>query len=177
MKQKIKIFIIEDMCKDAETMLDLLKQSAAKMGEGENEFTFQWLKGEDEETVETERHQYYTDNILNVLEEEISKSIRDHYEVGILLDIVLTREEDIKSKNSLYPYVDLAKKIYFKYENKIPMYLITSYALFAIASDTIMGKDLSQCYATKSDLKGKDLSGSDFILKYFTENPAKMENN
>lgn len=174
---RVKIFIIEDMCKDATTMLDLLKQSAAKIGNEENKFTFEWLEGEDEATVESETHQYYTDNILNVLEKEISKSIRDNFKVGILLDIVLTREEDIKSKNSLYPYVDLAKKIYFKYENEIPMYLITSYALFAIASDTIMGKDLSQCYATKSDLKGNDLSGSDFILEYFTENLAKLENN
>lgn len=174
---RVKIFIIEDMCKDATTMLDLLKQSAAKIGNEENKFTFEWLEGEDKATVESETHKYYTDNILNVLEREINKSIRDNFKVGILLDIVLTREEDIKSKNSLYPYVDLAKKIYFKYENEIPMYLITSYALFAIASDTIMGKDLSQCYATKSDLKGNDLSGSDFILEYFTENLAKMENN
>lgn len=174
---KVKIFIIEDMCKDAATMKRLLNASADQMGNGENEFTFEWLKGEDKETVETERHRYYTDNILNILEEKISESIQDNFKVGILLDIVLTREEDIKSKNSLYPYVDLAKKIYFKYENKIPIYLITSYALFAIASDTIMGKDLSQCYATKSDLKGNDLSGSDFILKYFTENLAQMENN
>ena len=174
---RVKIFIIEDMCKDAATMKRLLNASAAQMENGENEFTFEWLEGEDEATVESETHKYYTDNILNVLEKEINKSIRDNFKVGILLDIVLTREEDIKSKNSLYPYVDLAKKIYFKYENEIPMYLITSYALFAIASDTIMGKDLSQCYATKSDLKGNDLSGSDFILKYFTENLAKMENN
>lgn len=174
---KVKIFIIEDMCKDAATMKRLLNASAAQMENGENEFTFEWLKGEDEATVESETHRYYTDNILNILEEKISESIQDHFKVGILLDIVLTREEDIKSKNSLYPYVDLAKKIYFKYENKIPIYLITSYALFAIASDTIMGKDLSQCYATKSDLKGNDLSGSDFILKYFTDNLTKMENN
>lgn len=174
---RVKIFIIEDMCKDAATMKRLLNASADQMENGENEFTFEWLEGEDEATVESETHRYYTDNILNILEEKINESIQDHFKVGILLDIVLTREEDIKSKNSLYPYVDLAKKIYFKYENKIPMYLITSYALFAIASDTIMGKDLSQCYATKSDLKGNDLSGSDFILKYFTENLAKMENN
>lgn len=174
---RVKIFIIEDMCKDAATMKRLLNASAAQMENGENEFTFEWLKGEDKATVESETHRYYTDNILNILEEKINESIQDHFKVGILLDIVLTREEDIKSKNSLYPYVDLAKKIYFKYENKIPMYLITSYALFAIASDTIMGKDLSQCYATKSDLKGNDLSGSDFILKYFTENLAQMENN
>lgn len=177
MKQKIKIFIIEDMCKDAATMEQLLNRSATKMKNEKNEFTFEWLEGEDKATVESETHQYYTDNILNILEEKINESIQDHFKVGILLDIVLTREEDIKSKNSLYPYVDLAKKIYFKYENKIPMYLITSYALFAIASDTIMGKDLSQCYATKSDLKGNDLSGSDFILKYFTDNLTKMENN
>ena len=35
---RVKIFIIEDMCKDATTMLDLLKQSAAKIGNEENKF-------------------------------------------------------------------------------------------------------------------------------------------
>lgn len=68
------------------------------------------------------------------------------------MDVMLTKEDLDSNLSSYYPQADLAKKIYFRFRDRIPIYMITTSPVFATQSDVIMGVDLSEQYIAKDAL-------------------------
>lgn len=147
-----KIILIEDQKKDAEKILGCLNELAVEHKDRGDKFQFEHLKGKIEDTYEGEEYLHYDEDVIKEIEKKYSETDHNEMKMGILLDVMLTRKDLESNLSSYYPQVELAKKIYFKFKNQMPVYIITSTPVFATQSDVIMGVDLSEQYIAKNAL-------------------------
>lgn len=147
-----KIIVIEDRKKDAEEVVKSLETLAADRNDSEYNFRIEYLGGKKAEKYEEEEYLFYDNSVINEIEEKCLESKRNGERIGLLLDVMLTKEELESSLSSYYPQAELAKQIYFKFHNSIPVYMITASPVFATQSDIIMGVDLSEQYIAKKAL-------------------------
>lgn len=151
------IYLIEDKLDVKEDTLSLLREKTPP--NLQNKISFKWLPGEEQENDD---HKYYTENVLQNIADKKAEVEAGGGKMGLLLDILLTEEEDKSAGKTYYPNVQLAKKIYHKYKNDMPIYIVTVLNSFGAQCDVIMGEDLSDRYVTKSAL-----------LEYKMENSIK----
>lgn len=146
---KMKIYLIEDETTHASETIEKLR-SAAKEYSSPYEFEFEWMKG----TVkyQGEKYLFYEEEILEQIQENINKEIESDVSVGLLLDTILTQDDLEYAVASYYPRASLARDIYFKFYEKIPVYIVTATSAFGGQSDIIMGKDLSEQYINQRRL-------------------------
>lgn len=151
---RYKIFLIEDRIADAAKIIDSLNDWAKKENDEKYNFCFKLIKGKNKEVYEEEDYLFYDETVIKEMENHIKNENNncenhDIERTGLLLDILLTKEDLESNLSNYYPQPELAKKIYFKFYKRIPVYMITSFSAFAIQSDVIMGVDLSEKYIAK----------------------------
>ncbi len=153
MRKSYKIFLIEDCLEHANETIRILNNAAGKYAE-EYEFKFEWLQGTSEpEDVEHEKHIFYDSEIVGRLAEKIKEGKSKGECTGILLDIMLTKEDIEKTLKSYYAYASISRDIYYRFNREIPIYIISTSSSFGGQSSVIMGTDLSNQFVKYGDLK------------------------
>lgn len=153
-----EIILIEGQKKQATEIIDCLTRLAEVRSNDNCNYHFEHLKGTIEGEYEGEKYSFYDDSVIKEIEKRCSRAERHNAEkrdvkkLGLLLDIMLTKEDLDSNLSSYYPQADLAKKIYFRFHDRIPVYMITTPPVFATQSDVIMGVDLSEQYIAKDAL-------------------------
>lgn len=153
-----EIILIEDQKEQVTEIKDCLTKFAEERSDDECDYHFEHIKGTIEDEYEEEEYFFYDDSVIKEIEKKCSEAKKyneeknDTKKVGLLLDVMLTKEDLDSNLSSYYPQADLAKKIYFKFRNEIPVYMITTSPVFATQSDVIMGVDLSEQYIAKGAL-------------------------
>lgn len=148
---KMNIYLIEDYMKEAEQIINKFRQMAEKR---ENKYLFciEHLKGTKNTIYEGLERDFYELGVLKQIEDLYAQSERKREKMGILLDVLLTEEDMDSMYSSYYPQAELARRIYQEFHNRIPIYMITNTATFAVQSDVIMGVDLSDAFIAKDAL-------------------------
>lgn len=146
--RNFKVLLIEDCQAEAANIVDQLNRQARKRNDAECVFRFEFLKG----TIGdgNNEHIYYDENVIDRIEECLQETTED--KIGLLLDVLLTQKDIENTLASYYPQADLAKKIYFRFCDRIPVYMITGTATFSTKSDVIMGTNLSGQFIAKNAL-------------------------
>lgn len=157
------ICLIEDKIPDKDDIISLLQQ---KMPQNlQNELSFDWLEGDGNRR---DAYHFYTESVLQKIEEKKFELEAAGDSMGILLDLILTEEEFDNAGNSFFLKIDLAKKIYFQYRDAIPIYIVTVINSFGAQCDVIMGEDLSDRYVTKRALLRYKMENSiNDLFKYY----------
>ncbi len=156
MRKSYKIFLIEDCVGHKNEIVKVLNNAAGQYAE-KYDFKFEWLRGTSEpEDVEHEEHIFYDSEIVGELEEKIKEGKSKGECTGILLDIMLTKEDIKRTLTSYYAYASISRDIYYKFNREIPIYIISTSASFGGQSAMIMGTDLSNQFVKFGDLKKPD---------------------
>ncbi len=173
------IFLVEDRVDDAEKIVNSLTKLAREKNNNEYDFRFEPIVGRSEEEYEGKEYVFYDETVIEEIEEHlnienIDPEDHDKQKAGLLLDILLTKEDIESNLSSYYPQPELAKKIYFRFYKRIPVYMITAFSAFAIQSDVIMGVDLSEQYIAKDALLRYEFKGDidklfNFYHKFYQE--------
>lgn len=170
----INLLLIEDELQDANDIVECIGEFSRN--EWGNQFHIEHLLGNGEEIKIRDRvYRFYDDNIINDIEERIDKIDTDT-RIGLLLDIVLT-EEELDSKNrNFYPEVKVARRVYDAFNDRVPIYIITSVSNFFTHSEKIMGVDLSDQFILKDVLlKYKTQSMIDKFTKFYVDWSANID--
>lgn len=156
----IKLLLIEDELLEAEEIVASVKELFKN--ETVHHFEIEHLPGQGGEvTLRDRNYLFYNDSIIQDIQGRIDNCEKGTT-IGLLLDVVLTEEElDSKYKN-FYPEVKVARKIYDAFQDKIPIYIVTSVPNFFTHSVKIMGVELSDQFILK-----------DVLLKYRTQSTIK----
>lgn len=148
-----KVFLIEDEEEHAGEILSVLEKLAGQRKNTDNCFQFSLIKGTVEEVYESRKYFFYEPKVIEKLQNKYEELLKeDGVYMGILLDTMLTMDDISGSLKNYYPSVELAKKIFFEFRDKIPVYIITANSRFEKQCERLMGVDLSQQYILKSDL-------------------------
>lgn len=148
MVKQLKILVIEDEEKNAKTVKrefeatrDKLKEWELldKMHLQEVELSIEWLQGTDRVTKRGKDYLFYTEQILGEIEKKLKKKTNGR--IGILLDVVLTREEQERCNVNDVSRIELSKKIYDRFEKKCNLYLITGLRSFGTLAWGIFGRE------------------------------------
>ena len=102
MAEQLKILVIEDEEKNVRTIEQAFIDTVDKLKEWDlldkmkfQHINMEWICGTDKVTKRGKDYLFYTDQVLDELDKKIAKKADGR--IGILLDVVLTREEDRKS--------------------------------------------------------------------------------
>ena len=135
MANQLKILMIEDEEKNKEAVERAFIDTLGKLKEWNlldemkiHNITFEWLRGTDKVIKRGKEYFFYTNQVLDELEVKIAEQTDDV--VGILLDVVLTREEQEKCDVNDFSRIELSRKIYDRFEKKCNLYLITGLRSF-----------------------------------------------
>lgn len=158
----MKVYFIDDNKEDVTKYLELLKNKIPE--DRKEEIDFEWLKGDG---TETQKNKFYTEHVLEDIEAKRNELGHENKKMGILLDIILTEEEHKGLGKSFYPKVGLAKKIYFRYKDEMPIYIITLINTFGAQCDVIMGEDVSDRYISKSSLEREMEMGIKALFDFY----------
>lgn len=164
------IYLIEDKIVDKDDILRLLRDKIPQALQ--NEISFDWLPGDEQEN---NGFQFYTNSVLKNIADKKAEVEVDGGKMGILLDLTLTEDETASLGQSFYPEVHLAKEIYIRYKDQIPIYIVTSVNSFGAQCDVIMGEDLSDRYVTKSALLRYKMKNSINDLFNYYKNEFNIE--
>ena len=147
-----RIILIEDRKKDAEEIVDCLEELMKKRDDKKYNFRIEHIEGKKAEKYEEDEYLHYDESVMDEIEAKYLESSQKKEKMGLLLDVMLTKEDLESSLSSYYPQAELAKRIYFEFHDSMPVYMITASPVFAIQSDIIMGVDLSEQYIAKNAL-------------------------
>ncbi len=171
--KNLKIFLIEDCQAEAADIVDQLNRQAEKRNDAEYVFGFEFLRG----TVgnEDDEHIYYDESVIDRIEDCLKEAAGN--EIGLLLDVLLTQKDIENTLASYYPQADLAKKIFFKFCDRIPVYMITGTPTFSTKSEVIMGTNLSgQFIAKNALLKYKLENDINKLFSFYKEYGSQTDN-
>ncbi len=170
MRKSYKIFLIEDCLEHANETIDVLNNAAGQYAE-EYEFKFEWLQGTSEpEDFEHEKYIFYEPEIVERLAEKIKEGKSKGECIGILLDIMLTKEDIEKTLISYYAHASISRDIYYKFNREIPIYTVSISATFGGQSAMIMGTDLSNRFVKYGDLtKAYCKKDTDRLFSYYQD--------
>lgn len=149
----MKLLLIED-CKEDVLSIQEEVQGFTECFDRQNRswhFSIEHLPGTREETIKDNTFRFYDESILDAIQNKVDGQTEEN-KVGLLLDIVLTRDElETKNKGN-YPEAFMARKIYNRFHTLIPIYIITSVGDFYTRGEKIMGVDLSEQFVQKDVL-------------------------
>ncbi len=159
-KKNLTIILIEDNIEDKNAIKAQFEEAYKWFGGrklldelGIEALNIEWLSS-NSNTSDDGVYQFYDDNILQVLEERLE--IQEDREVlGVLLDVVLTQEEQRCINMNQYENINLSRLIYKKAEAmNSNTYFVTSMRNFGTIGYSIYGiDDLSKMYVPKEVLK------------------------
>ena len=165
---KNKIYLIDDSINEAGNLIKQLNEIAQQKNTEEVQFEFAFLKGTIPCEYRGEEHFFYDEEIVDTIQKKYAAENKNGVRIGLLLDILLTKEDMESSYANYYPQVNVAKKIYFAFCKQIPTYLITSFPSFATQCDVIMGENLSEKFITKNAvLRYKIQDDIDRLFKFY----------
>lgn len=149
----IKLLLIEDDVNDVGLITDAINEFENVDWKGtEYHFVVEHLRGMGEiEKIRDREYRFYDDHILD----EIAQKIQEYgkkMKLGLLLDVVLTKDELESKDKNFYPEVNMARTIYERFHDKLPIYVLTSVPSFYTHSERIMGADLSERFIPKEVL-------------------------
>ena len=165
----MKLFLIEDELEDAKAIEHAVTEFSDITDEsGENwHFVLEHLPGKEEVRIDGKSFRFYTEIILEELQNIIKKQAENEH-IGLLLDIVLTNDEYESKYAGSYPILRLAPEIYKRFKRELPIYIITSVSSFYTNSERILGIDLSECFINKEMLTEYKLkSAIDKLQNFF----------
>lgn len=146
MAEQLKILLVEDEEKNAEAVEKAFQDTVGKLKEWNllDEMKFQdisleWIRGTDTVTKRGKEYFFYTDQVLDELDKKIAEMTDDR--VGILLDVVLTREEQEKCNVNDFSRIELSRKIYDRFDGSCNLYLITGLRSFGTLAWSIFGRE------------------------------------
>lgn len=123
------------MRKNAKDVEKVFKNTVDKLEEWKllDEMKFQqisieWIKGTERVVKRGKEYLFYTDKVLAELEKKITKQVNGR--MSILLDVVLTRQEQEGCNANIFTGIELSRKIYDWFEEKCNLYLITGLRSF-----------------------------------------------
>lgn len=149
---KFIIFLIEDCKEHAEKTIEKLQAVAPGYAGDEYDFQFELLEGTVSRRYEDKEYAFYDQSILTEIETKLDEETNAGNKVGLLLDVMLTREDIEKTKNSYYVQASISRDIFFNFKGRVPIYLISESATFASYSDIIMGVNLSEQFINQARL-------------------------
>lgn len=147
-----KVYLIEDCKQHANETLDKLMKVAPDYNNKEYFFEFELIEGTVSKEYDNNKYLFYEKK--DILK-KIEKRIRDMHngdKMGLLLDVLLTQDDMEQTIASYYPQASISRDIFFKYSDKIPIYIITATSAFGGQSDIIMGTNLSEQYINQQRL-------------------------
>lgn len=146
MAKQLKILVVEDEQRN----VDIVKQAFHDTVEhlkrwnllSEMNFdhiSIEWIRGEDKTTKRGKEYYFFTEKVLDELEKRIAREPNE--KLGILLDVILTKEEQERCNVNDFTRVELSRKIFDKYEDKCNLYLITGLRSFGTLAWGIFGRN------------------------------------
>lgn len=147
---KTVIYVIEDNQDDMKKITEKLNEYAGKYKE--DEFEFIPLEGTLRQLYMDKNWKFYEPEILDRIRGKLSEESEKGNMMGLLLDVLLTKEDIEYSLSKYYPRASIAREIYSEFHEKMPVYMITNISMFGTQSDIIMGVNLSDSYIPKEAL-------------------------
>lgn len=173
---RIKIFLIDDDIKLANNLIEQLNAIAQRKNNEAIQFEFAFLRGTSEEEYHGETHLFYDESVLEKIEETRTNTIQNGEQIGLLLDILLTKEDMDSSYASYYPEAHIAKKVYNQFCKRMPIYLISSFPGFATQCDVIMGEELADKFITHNAiLQYKIQDDIDKLFQFYAQIRGKRK--
>lgn len=156
--------------KEAVQIVNKFRQRAEKREKNKCSFCIEHLKGTKNMMYEGLERDFYELGVIREIEDLYAVNERKTEKMGILLDVLLTKEDMDSMYSSYYPQAELARRIYQEFHDKIPIYMITNTATFAVQSDVIMGVDLSDVFIAKDALLKYELEKEiEKMFRYYEE--------
>lgn len=149
MEKQIKLLLIDYDSDSIEKIIQSIEEYRQKEN-GCRIFT-EYLPGSKIKKSNRNTYCLYDESIISEINDEILKNGRE-YNIGILLEIVLSERELLSQRYDDYPHVILSKTIFEEFHVKVPIYIITSLPNFYAHSESIMGRDLSRQFIPKEIL-------------------------
>ncbi len=135
MVEHLKILVVEDEEKNAKAVEMAFKATVSKLKEWNlldnmkfQNISLEWIRGTDKVIKREKEYLFYTEQVLDELEKKIAGETQGR--IGILLDVVLTREEQERCNVNDFSRIELSRKIYDQFEDKCNLYLITGLRSF-----------------------------------------------
>lgn len=151
---KIVIYLIEDNPEDMKKIIsDLNGRAQVKFNTDEYEYEFRPLEGTNKGDYNEREWLFYDNGIIDKISDTLSDETKHGNKMGLLLDVLLTKEDMENSLSAYYPTATIARKIYFEFNQKMPIHIITNLLMFGTQSEIIMGTDLSDSYLVKESLE------------------------
>lgn len=156
MAERLKVFLIEDdvdhatvIKREFENAWQCLTKWKLQDEMGFQEFKIEWLKGSEEVEKRGKKFYFYTEKICQQLEDKM-KEESEELQFGILIDVILTREELKNASINNFSMELLAKQILKKFDESGHVYVITGLRNFGSRAWGLFGNDsISQRYISK----------------------------
>lgn len=146
MAKQLKILVVEDEERNEQAVEQAFINTVDKLKEWNllDRMNFQgisleWIRGTDKVTKRGKEYLFYTEQVLDELDKKIAEKTDDR--IGILLDVVLTREEQERSNVNDFSRIELSRKIYDRFEEGCNLYLITGLRSFGTLAWGIFGRE------------------------------------
>lgn len=156
MAESLRVFLIEDevehviaIKKEFENAWQRLMSWKLQDKMGFQKIEIEWLKGSEEVEKGGKKFYFYTEEICQRLEDKM-KEASEELRLGILMDVILTREEYKNASINNFSKELLAKQILEKFDKAGHMYVITGLRNFGSRAWGFLGSDdMSQRYISK----------------------------
>ena len=168
-----KIVLINDSLQEANIMMTKLEQIAQEKSTPECQFEFVFLQGTEEGEISHEPYLFYKEDVIDQIK-DLAQNVQLGERICLLLDFMLQEKDYINVLNSNYPKIELAKKIYYQFRKKMPIYMFSRSPWFATKCDVIMGANLSNQFITRDALVR--YNNQDAINKMFEFYSEDMDN-
>ncbi len=146
MSEQLKIFVVEDEEKNAETVKQVFQDTVDRLKKWNllsemkfEEINIEWIRGEEKTTKRGKEYFFFTEDVIEKLEKKITENPDE--KVGIFLDVILTKEEQERCNVNDFTRVELSRKIYDRFEARCNLYLITGLRSFGTLAWGIFGRE------------------------------------
>lgn len=147
MSINLKIVLIEDKKIDSDMIIKRLTETVEWLKGKDfllemnfDSITIVAVRGSDKKKKKGIWHYYYKNTDILRIDAEL-KETKENEIVGILSDILLTKEEDDKASVNDFAEITMVNKICESFEGKYPIYFITSVHTFGSRAWGILGKE------------------------------------
>lgn len=155
---KLNIIYLEDNVEEAEIAIREFRKTMELLVkwnlESEMEFGgihIERIKGSQFIEERGTKYEFYNEEDISKIKKEIQKCDGEGGRTGILMDVILTKEEQDKINLDSELKITFSRKLYDEYEKKYGIYIITGLRNFGSRAWGIYGKEnLSEHYISKS---------------------------
>ena len=162
MVETLKVILIDDCIEDIQKIKKNFDDTVTRLKKwgfleemGFQKIQMLEIQGDGPKEVSREKeHQFYTEKVIGKIRKELSEQDED-MRTGILLDVILTKEEQKQADVNDFSDLKLAKLIYDTFEKECPIHVITSLRSFGSLAWGIFGREnFSDYYINKQLVYG-----------------------